>query len=57
MMIKYLTLVILFTPVTLVNLFRSYNHFYRAKCITVSGFLMCIKIDSIIGYVFCYITM
>ena len=35
---RYLTLVILFTPVTLVTLFRSYNHFYRVKCITVSGF-------------------
>ena len=30
----------LFTPVTLVTLvtlFRSYNQFYRAECITVSG--------------------
>ena len=35
---RYLTLVILFTPVTLVSLFRSYNQFYRAECITVSGF-------------------
>ena len=26
-------------PVTLVTLFRSYNQFYRAECITVSGFL------------------
>ena len=37
---RYLTLVIMFTPVTLVtlvNLFRSYNQFYRAKCITVLG--------------------
>ena len=32
------TLVILFTPVTLVSLFQSYNQFYRAECITVSGF-------------------
>ena len=29
---------ILFTPVTLVTLFRSYDQFYRAECITVSGF-------------------
>ena len=36
---RYLTLVILFTQVTLVSLFRSYNQFYRAECITVSGFL------------------
>ena len=39
---RYLTLVILFTPftlVTLVTLFQSYIQFYRAKCITVSGFL------------------
>ena len=35
---RYLTLVILFTPVTLVTLFRSYNQFYWAECITVSGF-------------------
>jgi len=38
---RYLTLVILFTPVTLVTLvtlFRSYNQFYRAECITVSWF-------------------
>ena len=35
---RYLTLVILFTLVTLVSLFRSYNQFYRAECITVSGF-------------------
>ena len=40
---RYLTLVILFTPatlvtlVTLVTLIRSYNQFYRAKCITVLG--------------------
>ena len=32
------TLVILFMPVTLVTLFRSYNQFYRVECITVSGF-------------------
>ena len=31
-------LVILFTLVSLVTLFRSYNQFYRAECITVSGF-------------------
>ena len=40
---RYLTLVILFTPVTLVTLvtlFQSYIQFYRAKCITVSGFLV-----------------
>ena len=30
---RYLTLVILFTPVTLVTLFWSYNQFYRAECI------------------------
>ena len=36
---RYLTLVILFMPVTLVTLFRLYNQFYRAECITVSGFL------------------
>ena len=38
---RYLTLVILFTPVTLitlVNLFQPYIQFYRAECITVSGF-------------------
>ena len=38
---RYLTLVILFTPVTLVTLvtlFQSYIQFYRAECITVSGF-------------------
>ena len=35
---RYLTLVILFTPVTLVTLFRLYNQFYRAECITVSAF-------------------
>ena len=38
---RYLTLVILFTPVTLITLFRSYNQFYRAECITVSGFFSC----------------
>ena len=38
---RYLTLVILFTQVTLVSLFRSYNQFYRAECITVSGFFKC----------------
>ena len=37
---RYLTLVILFTPVTLVTLFRSYNQFYRAECITISGFFV-----------------
>ena len=42
---RYLTLVIRFTPVilvtlvTLVTLFQSYIQFYRAECITVSGFL------------------
>ena len=39
---RYLTLVILFTPVTLitlVTLFQPYIQFYRAECITVSGFL------------------
>ena len=35
---RYLTLAILFTPVTLVTLFQSYDQFYRAECITVSGF-------------------
>ena len=28
----------MFKPVTLVTLFRSYDQFYRAECITVSGF-------------------
>ena len=37
---RYLTLVILFTPVTLVTLFQSYIQFYRAECITVSGFFL-----------------
>ena len=37
---RYLTMVILFMPVTLVTLFRSYNQFYRAECITVSGFFL-----------------
>ena len=39
---RYLTMVILFTPVTLVTLvtlFQSYIPFSRAECITVSGFL------------------
>ena len=36
---RYFTLVILFTPVILVTLFRSYNQFYRAEGITVLGFL------------------
>ena len=39
---RYLTLVILFTPVTLVTLvtlFQSYLQFYWAECITVSVFL------------------
>ena len=35
-----LTLVILFTPVNLLTLFWSYNQFYRAECITVSGFFL-----------------
>ena len=35
---RYLTLVILFTLVTLVTLFQPYNQFYMAECITVSGF-------------------
>ena len=33
-------MVIVFKPVTLVTLFRSYNQFYRAECITVSGFFL-----------------
>ena len=40
---RYLTLVILFTPVTLitlVTLFQPYIQFYRAECITVSGFFI-----------------
>ena len=40
---RYLTLVILFTPVTLmtlITLFQSYIQFYRAECITVSGFFL-----------------
>ena len=36
---RYLTLVILFTMVTLVTLFWSYNQFYRPECVPVSGFL------------------
>ena len=36
----YLTLVMLFTPVILVTLFQSYNRFYRAECISVSGFFL-----------------
>ena len=36
---RYLTLAIVFKPVTRVTLFRSYDQFYRAECITVSGFL------------------
>ena len=40
---RYLTLVILFTLVILVSLFRSYNQFYRAECITVSGFFSIFK--------------
>ena len=53
-----LTLVILFTPVTLVSLFWSYNQFYRAEFITVSGFLIkqkscknlqfCIRIEKVL---------
>ena len=35
---RYLTLVILFTPITLVILLQSYNQFYRADCITISVF-------------------
>ena len=34
---RYLSLVILFTLVTLVTLLRSYNQFYRAECITILG--------------------
>ena len=41
---RYLTLVILFMPVTLVTLFQSYNQFYRAEYITVSGFLFIFNI-------------
>ena len=41
---RYLTLAILFTPVTLVTLFWSYDQFYRAECITVSGFFLYISI-------------
>ena len=36
---RYLTLVILFTAVTLVTLFWSYSQFYRAECIIVLGLL------------------
>ena len=43
---RYLTLVILFTPVTLVTLFRSYNQFYRAECITASGFFVSLCVQS-----------
>ena len=35
---RYLTLVILFTPITLVILLQSYNQFYRADCVTISVF-------------------
>ena len=35
---RYVTLVILFMSFTLVRVFRSYIQFYRAECITVSGF-------------------
>ena len=37
---RYLTMVIVFKPVILVTMFRSYDQFYRAECITVSGFLI-----------------
>ena len=37
---RYLNLVIVFTPVTLVTLFWSYNQFYRAERITVLGFFL-----------------
>ena len=40
---RYLTLVIMFMPVTLVTLFRSYNQFYRAECVTVLGFFVLIQ--------------
>ena len=40
---RYLIPAILFTPVTLVTLFRSYNQFYRAEFITVSWFFSAIK--------------
>ena len=34
------SMVILFMSFTLVRVFRSYIQFYRAECITVSGFLI-----------------
>ena len=40
MCIRDSTMVIVYKPVTLVTLFRSYDQFYRAECITVSGFLI-----------------
>ena len=51
---RYLTLVILFTPVTLVTLvtlFQSYIQFYRAECITVSGFLEDDRTTNIFIYI------
>ena len=37
--VTLVTLITLMSLVTLVTLFRSANEFYRAECITVSGFL------------------
>ena len=34
---RYIILVILVMPVTLVTLFRSYNQFYRGECIIIHG--------------------
>ena len=38
--VTLVTLITLMSLVTLATLFRSANQFYRAKCITVSGFLL-----------------
>ena len=38
--VTLVTLITLMSLVTLVTLFRSANEFYRAECITVSGFLL-----------------
>ena len=47
---RYLTLAILFTPFTLVTLFQSYDQFYRAECITVSGFCLHICHPGDLGF-------
>ena len=42
------TLVTLVTLITLVTLFRSANQFYRAKCITISGFFF-VEVWELLG--------